>query len=465
MTADRPARLWAPRAWLTAPAREGWHDSVLLRTDGTGYWAEVTPGVPAPPDAQALAGPALPGLVNAHSHAFQRAFAGLAEHRTGGEDTFWSWRDRMYRVALRISPDQLRAVAAQLDVELLLGGYTQVCEFHYLHRRPDGESDDDPLSLTRPLVEAAGRTGIGLTVLPAVYERAGFDQPTLRDDQRRFRLSPQEAWAACRVIRDMHRPLVTAGVALHSLRAVGSASVAELVRLTAGDAGPIHLHVAEQAAEVEACLAATGEPPVGWLASHGLLDSRWHLVHATHTTPAELAAVAAAGASVVLCPTTEANLGDGLCDLPGLLGRDIPLSVGSDGQVGRGWADELRTLEYGHRLHARRRNVAAAPERGRPSSGERLFDVTARGGGPAAGFARWGLTAGARADLLVLDPAAVPGVPAGHHLDAVVFTGPPSPWRDVLVAGRWVVTNGRHPAAEETAAAFAAAMREVWSPE
>jgi formimidoylglutamate deiminase len=458
MNADRTALFWAPRAWL----RSGWHESVLLRADANGHWAEVTPGVPAPPGAQILAGPALPGMVDAHSHAFQRAFAGLAEHRTGEADTFWSWRDRMYQVALRVTPKQLRAIAAQLYVELLLGGYTQVCEFHYLHRRPDGTDYDDPLSLTWPLVEAAEQAGIGLTVLPAVYERAGFDQPELRDDQRRFRLSAKEAWAACQAVRAADRPLVHAGVAAHSLRAAAPESITELVRQVGDDAGPIHIHVAEQTAEVDACRAATGEPPVGWLASQGFLDSRWHLVHATHTTPAELDAVATSGANVVLCPTTEANLGDGLCDLPGLLSRDIPASVGSDSQVGRAWADEVRAMEYAQRLHTRRRNVAADPARGRPSSGERLFDLTVRSGGAAAGFARWGLTVGARADLLVLDPTAALGVPAANVLDSVVFSGPASPWRDVLVAGRWVVTDHRHPAAEATATAFTNAMRDLW---
>ena len=284
---------WAPRAWLAG----GWRENALLRADAQGCWAEIRADVaPAPPGAQLLDGPVLPGLVDAHSHAFQRAMAGLAERREAGEDDFWSWRDRMYGVASRITSEQLRAVAAQLYVELLRGGYTQVCEFHYLQHRPDGMAYDDPMQLSWALADAAEDAGLGLTLLPVLYERAGFTQPALRDDQRRFATTPLAVLALQNAARRSGRRHVDAGVAIHSLRAAAPASIHELRRLLDGIEGPIHIHVAEQTGEVADCLQATGARPIEWLACEGLLDARWQLVHATHALPAEIDAVARSGA-------------------------------------------------------------------------------------------------------------------------------------------------------------------------
>ena len=453
------ALLWAPRAWTPT----GWHDHVVLRAGDDGRWSEVTPGIATPPPgALALAGPLLPGLVNAHSHAFQRAFAGRAERRDGESDDFWSWRDRMYRVALRITPAQLRDVAAQLYVELLQGGYTEVCEFHYLQHGLDGRPYDDPLELSWALADAAAETGIGLTILPVLYERAGFAKP-LRDDQRRFRTSAEQVWQAATTIVDARRPRVGAGLAIHSLRAASGESIAALARQAEGFAGPIHIHVAEQTAEVDDCRAATGARPIEWLARERLLDRRWQLVHATHTVPAEIDAVRQSGAGVVLCPSTEANLGDGLADLPGWLGAGVPLTLGSDSHVGREWREELRWLEYGQRLARRQRNVAAAPETGFAASAEHLFGRVLAGSAAAMGAERWGLVPGARADALVVDVRedALLGVPPSHTLDALVFSGPARSWRDVMVAGRWIVRDGVHPQAAAIAARFAATMHAL----
>ena len=365
--------LWAPRAWIDGR----WLDAVLLRVDANRHWAEVNVGVATPPAAAVLPGPVLPGMVDAHSHAFQRAFAGLAERRTGAQDDFWSWRDRMYDVALRITPEQLRAVGAQLYVELLHGGYTQVCEFHYLQHEREGQPYADPLELSWALADAGFESGIGLTVLPVLYERAGFAEPALRRDQRRFATSADGVLALYRDLRNSHRPWLTAGVAIHSLRAATPASILRLVE--ALDDVPIHIHVAEQTREVDDCLLATGERPIEWLTRHAALDARWHLVHATHSTPAEIVSVARSGAGVVLCPSTEANLGDGLTDLPGWLGASVPLSIGSDSQVTRSWCEELRVLEYGQRLHLRKRNVAASPDQGEPATAARLLTGAHRG--------------------------------------------------------------------------------------
>ncbi|HXF47237.1 MAG TPA: amidohydrolase family protein, partial [Burkholderiaceae bacterium] len=320
------AMLWAPRAWLP----QGWRERVLLTIEG-GHWGEITPEVAAPPaGATVLAGALLPPLIDAHSHAFQRACAGLAERRETERDDFWSWRERMYAVALRVDAEALRAIAAQLYVELLRGGYTQVCEFHYLQHDRDGRPYADALHLSWALMDAAAEAGIGLTVLPVLYERAGFAQPQLRDEQRRFALDADAAWHACNAIAARAQPLVNAGLAIHSLRAARPQSIARLCELAFGWDGPIHIHVAEQTTEVDQCLAATGARPIEWLARERLLDARWNLVHATHTTRAEIDAVARSGAAVVLCPSTEANLGDGLTDLPAWLAAGVPLSIGSD---------------------------------------------------------------------------------------------------------------------------------------
>ncbi|MES2958795.1 MAG: formimidoylglutamate deiminase [Pseudomonadota bacterium] len=462
MSADLATALWAERAWLPG----GWQHEVLLRIGRDGCWAEVSPGVAQPPeDAVVFDSPLLPGLVNAHSHAFQRAFAGLAERREAASDDFWSWRERMYRVALRVNPRQLRAIAAQLYLELLQGGYTQVCEFNYLQHDTNGKAYGHPLTLSWALADAASDAGIGLSLMPALYERAGFAKSGLGDDQRRFATSATHVWAAASEIAACRRPGLSAGLVIHSLRAAAPDSIKQLRDLAHSFDGPIHIHVAEQQAEVDDCLAATGARPIEWLAREGLLDARWHLVHATHSERSEIEAVARSGAGVVICPSTEANLGDGWCDLRGWLAAGVPLTIGSDSHVTRDWREELRWLDYGQRLALRQRNVAAAPQLGQPSTAERLFGLAARSGAAAAGTSAWGLVAGARADALVADPqdSAMLGVPAARWLDAMVFSSPTRPWRDVMVAGRWAVRDHRHVQADAIASAFGQAMTELWA--
>jgi formimidoylglutamate deiminase len=449
--------LWAPQAWVDG----AWRDRVLLAIGADGHWSHITCDVPAPAQATQLDGPALPGLVNAHSHAFQRAFVGLAERSEGGHDDFWAWRDRMYGVALRITAPQLRAVAAHLYAELLAGGYTHVCEFHYLQHAPDGSAYPVPETLALALADAAAEVGIGLTVLPVLYERAGFGESTLRHDQRRFKAGPGDVLALRDAVRSARRPLVDAGVAIHSLRAARPESL-QAVADGAGD-GPIHIHVAEQVAEVEECILTTGSRPVQWLAQHvPALDSRWQLVHATHVLPAEIVAVAKSGAGVVLCPGTEANLGDGVVDLPAWLDAGVPLSIGSDSQVTRCWTEELRWLEYTQRLVRRQRNVSAAPglNGGREgATAARLFERVRQSGAAAAGRRAWGLQRGARADLLVVDTedSALRGLPPTHWLDGLVFAAPRRPFSRVMVAGHWTA-----PDREAIAARFERAMQALW---
>ena len=410
-----------------------------------------------------LPGPVLPGLVNAHSHAFQRAFAGLAERRNTDADDFWSWRDRMYGVALRITPAQLRAVAAQLYVELLQGGYTQVCEFHYLHHQPGGQPYADEATMAWAVADAAADTGLGLTVLPVLYERAGLAQAALRPDQRRFAGTPDFIARLQASVQASGRPLVNAGVAIHSLRAAASPSIDALLAQVGDAAMPIHIHVAEQMQEVRDCLTHTGQRPMAWLAQRHALDARWQLVHATHSVPEEIEAVARSGAGIVICPSTEGNLGDGFADLLAWLGAGVPMALGSDSHVGRQWPEELRWLEYGQRLHLQQRNVAAAPAQ-QPATAARLLDAAVQAGGPAAGLENWGLQRGARADLLVLDTLAsgLRGVPASHQLDALVFASHGAPFQEVWVAGRRRIAQGRHVAQDRIAGAFEAAMQTLW---
>ncbi|MGA8513927.1 MAG: formimidoylglutamate deiminase [Burkholderiaceae bacterium] len=460
--ADALQRFWTPLAWIAG----AWQRNVLLTVDAMGRWSDIAAGSAAPAQsATLLHGPVLPGLVNAHSHAFQRAFAGLAERRQNAEDNFWSWRERMYGVAQRVTPAHLQAVAAQLYAELLEGGYTQVCEFHYLHHAPHGQSYSDRYAMTWALTQAASQAGLGLTVLPTLYERAGFAMPALRDDQQRF--AADAAWVAelVKAVAGAGAPLVNAGAAIHSLRAATPASIHLLKKRLADADGPRHIHVAEQMAEVNDCLASTGLRPLQWLCEQGVLDARWHLVHATHSTAQEVEAVAGTGAQIVMCPSTEANLGDGLTDMARWLNAPVGMAIGSDSHICRNWREELRWLEYGQRLQVLQRNVCAAPSLGMQSSAQRLFDAALAGGGHAAGLGKQGLVVGARADMLVLD-AQCPGllgVPLDYTLDALVFAADTAAIDAVYVGGRQLVQGGRHVARRVIAERFVDTMQALWA--
>ncbi|MDB5859922.1 MAG: formiminoglutamate deiminase [Ramlibacter sp.] len=450
--AAEAARFLAPRAWVGS----GWAADVLLVAGADGNWCEVRANC----DAQAaggatrLAGPVLPGLVDGHSHAFQRAIAGLTERSPAGKDDFWSWRDRMYAAALRITPPQVEAIAAHLYAELLANGYTQVCEFHYLHNGTDGRPYADAGEMANALVRAAQQVGIGLTLLPTLYMRSGFGALGLREDQRRFASTPASVLAIADGLRGAG-PLITGGVALHSLRAVDAAALAEVAAAARGRL-PVHIHISEQRQEVEDCRSVHGQRPIEWLLAQAPVDERWNLVHATHASRDELAALRQSGAAIVLCPSTEANLGDGVFDLPTWLGASGRWSIGSDSHVTRSWVEELRLLEYSQRFALRERNVAARAAL-TESTAAALFGGALEGGSAAAGLPLAGLALGQRADFMVLDgeASALLGVPDEHLLDASVFSSPSAPPREVYVAGRRVQ-------AVETAPAFIAAMRDLW---
>ncbi|MDP3172111.1 MAG: amidohydrolase family protein, partial [Polaromonas sp.] len=305
-----PKNYAASQAWVNG----AWAQDVVLTVGADGLWLNIQSNATpeALRDAERLNGPVLPGLVNAHSHAFQRAIAGLTERAGAGRDDFWRWRDRMYSAALRITPEQLEAVAALLYAELLQAGYTQVCEFHYLHNNCDGKPYADPLEMSLALVRAAQRVGMGLTLLPTLYMRSGFTATGLREDQRRFASTPESVLRLAEGVLAPGHAGINAGLALHSLRAVDAAALQEVAAAAQARGMAVHIHIAEQTQEVDDCLAATGQRPIDWLLSHAPVDARWNLVHATQSIPAELQGVSRSGASIVICPSTEANLGDGV---------------------------------------------------------------------------------------------------------------------------------------------------------
>lgn len=434
-------RFFAEHAWVNG----AWAKNVLLSVDAMGFWSGVQADAPPAMRDQATVfpGPVLPGLVNAHSHAFQRAIVGLTERRsaaagTAGDD-FWSWRDRMYSVALRITPEQLETIATLLYTELRRSGYTQVCEFHYLHNAPSGAPYADPLEMSLALVRAAQRAGLGLTLLPTLYMRSGFGATGLRDDQRRFASTPE------RIIRMVEAlqaqvaatPLINVGLAVHSLRAADEGGIQELAAFAQTGGLPVHIHIAEQTQEVQDCIAHTTLRPIEWLLDKLPVNAHWNLVHATHTTKAELQGVADAGAAIVICPSTEANLGDGVFDYSGFAQRGGRWSIGSDSHVTRSWSEELRLLEYSQRLTQRQRNVAAQSG-GHLSTAAALFEGALAGGNAATAQPLGAIAVGHRADFMVLDPQApaLLGLPADHVLDAQVFSSPDARPFTVYVAGQ-----------------------------
>ncbi|MDE0058121.1 MAG: formimidoylglutamate deiminase [Defluviicoccus sp.] len=436
-------RVLTPEGWL-APGR--------IEIGGDGRIAAVGAGE----GSERVGGIALPGMPNLHSHAFQRAMAGLTERAGPGADSFWTWRETMYRFVARLDPNDVEAIAAQLYCEMLKAGYTAVAEFHYLHHAPDGTPYDDLAEMAGRVTRAAERTGIALTLLPVLYDAGGFGGAPLGGAQRRF---ANDAERLLEIVETMHgrhgaRPDFRVGLAPHSLRAAAPGSLAAaLAGLNAIDAGaPVHIHVAEQTREVEDCLAWCGRRPVEWLLENHAMGPRWCLVHATHMNAEETRALAATGAVAGLCPTTEANLGDGLFPLAAWLEAGGRLGIGSDSHVSTSPVEELRWLEYGQRLAARQRNIAALPE---ASTGARLHAAALDGGARATARDAGAVEPGRAADIVVLDAAhpLLAGKSGDTILDSWIFAGNENLVRDVMVGGRWVVRDGRH--AEENAIARA----------
>lgn len=437
----------------------GWGRDVLFTVDGSGLLTDVSAGAERGA-ARHLGRLVVPGMANLHSHAFQRAMAGLAEQRGDSADSFWTWRRTLYDFLDRLTPDDVEAIAALVCSEMLEAGFTTLGEFHYLHHDPAGRPYDDIGEMAGRIAAAAAATGIGLTLLPVFYAHGGFGGAPPTDGQRRFINDPD---GFARLVESAGQHLdglagARMGIAPHSLRAATVEEIGRILPL-AGD-GPVHIHVAEQTQEVEDCLSWCGRRPVEYLLDSLPVDARWCAIHATHMTPAETGALARSGAVAGLCPETEANLGDGLFDAPRFLAAGGRFGIGSDSHIHIGLAEELRLLEYGQRLSLRGRNLLCDPGAG---TGESLFRAAVSGGARAVGQPVDGLQAGQRADFVVLDEShpSLAGRPVERMVDSWIFAGDRSCVRDVHVAGRRVVADGRHLARDLIRSGYARVMAGI----
>ncbi|MEM7124002.1 MAG: formimidoylglutamate deiminase [Pseudomonadota bacterium] len=443
----------------------GWAQDVLLRTDDDGLLSEVRSNARPTRASLRLAGPVLPGMPNLHSHAFQRAMAGLAESAGKAPDSFWTWREVMYRFVTRLDPEQLGAIAAQLYLEMLKAGYTSVAEFHYLHHQPGGRPYDDLAEMANRIVRAAQQTGIGLTLLPALYAYGGFGGKQPARGQARFINGADRFLRLVQELKARHdnKPNMRIGIAPHSLRAVTKGLLSEtltgLNRMD--DTAPVHIHIAEQTREVEECQEWSGMRPVTWLYNHFDVGQRWCLVHATHINRMEAWMVSNSRAVAGLCPTTEANLGDGIFPLGLYMRGEGSFGIGSDSHISVSPIEELRWLEYVQRLRREIRNVAVTDRQ--RHVGMRLWHDTVAGGAQALGQPVGGLKVGNRADFIVVDgshPLLI-GRDGATLVDSLVFSGNQNPITDVFVGGEQVITEGSHEREEAITRRFRRAINQL----
>lgn len=442
---------------------EGWAQNVMLSIDAQGRLERVERDMPA--SGRAFDGViALPGMANLHSHAFQRAMAGLGEWRgagAGADDSFWTWRDVMYRSLEKLNPDQVHAIAAQLYVEMLEAGFTAVGEFQYVHHQPDGHPYDRLAEMSLQLMQAAAETGLAQTLLPVFYANGGFGGQPVQGAQQRFYNDPArfaDLVDACRAHSKDH-PRTVIGIAPHSLRAVTPESLGEVVGQA--DNVPIHIHIAEQLREVEDCISWSGARPVEWLLGRYEIGPAWCLIHATHMQPSETRALAASGAVAGLCPITEANLGDGIFDGVEFRAAGGRFGVGSDSNVRIDLAEELRSLEYSQRLRdlGRNRLVGAGAANGRA-----LFDDAVAGGAQATMQETGRIAAGSWCDIVALDSChpVLCGKAGDNWLNGWLFSGDRDCVTDVWVSGKHLVKDGRHVKRDAIARSFSAAMEALF---
>ncbi|MDA5192425.1 formimidoylglutamate deiminase [Govanella unica] len=439
----------------------GWQQDARITVDASGTILATADDVKY---AEHVPGVAIPGMPNSHSHAFQRAMAGLTEYRAAGRDNFWSWRERMYDFALRLTPADATAIAAQLYVEMLKAGYTTVAEFHYLHHDPAGKPYADRSVMAKAILDAAHSSGIGLTLLPTLYMTSDFGGLPPTEGQRRFINSTDAFLDLYTDLTSANGPQTRVGVALHSLRAVPPEAVHTIVTAVSGDPSlPVHIHAAEQMQEVEACLATLKARPVEWLLDNTNLGPNWCLIHATHMTADETRRLAASGAVAAVCPSTEGNLGDGFFPLIDYMAADGQLAIGTDSHISISPPEELRWLEYAQRLQTQSRNVMATDHM--PHTGVRLWTAALEGGARASGRPVGKLAPGQRADILVLDPdsPALCGLQQDQILDGFVFSGQPTALRHVMAGGRWVVRDGLHRDETDIAARYRQTMKKLLS--
>lgn len=437
---------------------DGWASGVEIEISNEGVISEIRKNVHGE-----HRGVAIPGMANVHSHAHQRAMAGFAERSGVGPDSFWTWRSTMYHFMQTMQPHQLSAIAAQLFLEMLNSGFTRVAEFQYLHHQASGQPYDDRAEMSLQLLQAADLTGIGMTCLPVHYQFSGFGEQQIAQTQRRFFNTPDEF---LRLIESLVAPVKenpnhSLGIAAHSLRASSVTTFNTILQALEGSAMPIHMHIAEQKKEVEDCLAWSGLRPVQYGMENFAIDEHWCLIHATHMSEQETHDLAKSGAVAGLCPTTEANLGDGFFNAENFLKVGGRFGIGSDSHCSVSPVEELRWLEYGQRLlHGTRNHLAGGTER---STGRSLFELATVGGNQACGHSAGTLEVGKRADIVVLDESNPLLIERTDDaiLDSWIFSGNVNAVRDVYVGGQRVIQNGQHPKQEIINQNFRAAMREL----
>lgn len=448
---------YAERALLP----QGWADAVRIEVSSDGFIQDIQTRASSD-GAHTLKGPVLPGMPNLHSHAFQRAMAGLAEVAGNPQDSFWTWRELMYKLVGRITPQQLETIACQLYIEMLKAGYTHVAEFHYVHHDPHGHHYSEPAELALRISRAAESSGIGLTLLPVLYSHAGFGGQPAHDGQRRF-INDVDGYLSLLESIRTHQSAHTSqstGLCFHSLRAVTPEQITQVLALDTRRC-PIHIHIAEQQQEVDDCLAWSGRRPLQWLYENVPVDDRWCLVHATHATADEVTSMARSRAVVGICPTTEANLGDGIFPATDYLAQGGRFGIGSDSHVSLSVVEELRWLEYGQRLRDEKRNRLYRQDN--PMIGRTLFDTALAGGAQASGQAIGALAVGKRADLLVLDnnDPYLATAQGDALLNRWLFASSSNPVKDVMVAGQWVIQEGHHPLEETSATRFRQVLKSL----
>lgn len=400
----------------------------------------------SPGEAEKILGIVIPGMPNVHSHAFQRAMAGLTENISVRGDDFWNWRNMMYSYANKITPEQMFTIAAHLYMEMLKAGYTSVAEFHYIHHDRDGKQYSNPTLLADSISEAAEYVGIGLTLLPTLYQSSNFGDVRPSNEQRRFINNTDQFLNIVDNLSRKKTPQRQIGVALHSLRAVPSESISQVISLKKqlGISTPLHIHISEQVKEIADCIKYRNSRPVQWLHNYVEIDSSWCLIHSTHLDKNELNLLANSGCVVGLCPTTEANLGDGIFPAKRFMDKGGNIAIGSDSHICVDPTEELRWLEYSQRLTHLKRNQLA--QSNTPHTGTFLWESAIKGGAKACGRNIDGIRVNNSADLIVLDDAHTifAGKDSETYLDTFVFASNSKIVKDVMVAGHWVVKNGKH---------------------
>lgn len=432
---------FAPLALLPS----GWQKNVLIEVS-QGQIIRVAENQSPPTDARILNGPVLPTMTNLHSHAFQRIMAGLSEVSLNPNDNFWSWRDTMYKLVAKLTPDDVETIATELYIDMLKAGYGQVVEFNYLHHSPDGQRYSDPAEMNRRLLQASDTTGLGITLAPVLYSYGGFGEQPCNQAQQRFYHATDEYLRLHELLApQVKQASLTQKLALcfHSIRAVNAEQINQILAHQQHNI-PVHIHIAEQQKEVSDCLAHYGQRPVEWLFNNTNVTPDWCLIHATHLNKEEICKLARSQAVAGLCPTTEANLGDGIFPAQSFIAEQGRIGIGSDSHVGLSVAEELRLLEYSQRLQVQQRNRLYTTEQ--PAVGDYLFNACLQGGAQAAGI-QSGLCPGSRADFMTLNNelAEIAGAQPSQLLNRWIFACRENPVKDVYIAGQQRIFSGQHP--------------------